>query len=44
MEWADETYFGLSDLAEAQARLGDVEGAKRSAKAIGVGPSRGGTT
>ena len=42
MQSADETYFGLSDLAEAQARLGDVEGAKRSAKAIGEGPSRGG--
>jgi RNA polymerase sigma factor (sigma-70 family) len=40
MAWADQTYFGLSDLAEAQARLGDFEAAKRSAKAIGVGPSR----
>jgi hypothetical protein len=41
LQSADETYFGLSDLAEAQARLGDVEGAKRSARAIGEGPSRG---
>ncbi len=40
MEWANETYFGLSDLAEAQARIGDVEAAKRSARAIGEGPSR----
>jgi len=30
----------LSELAEAQARLGDVEAAKRSAKSIGAGPSR----
>jgi RNA polymerase sigma factor (sigma-70 family) len=42
MQSADETYFGLSDLAEAQARLGDVEAAKRLAKAIGEGPSRAG--
>lgn len=42
MQQVDDTYFGLSDLAEAQARLGDVEGARRSAKAIGEGPSRGG--
>jgi RNA polymerase sigma factor (sigma-70 family) len=40
MEFADETYSGLSDLAEAQARLGDFAGAKRSATAIGVGPTR----
>lgn len=40
LRWANETYFGLSDLAEAQARLGDVETAKRSAKSIGNGPSR----
>ena len=44
---ADETYFGKSDLAEAQARLGDVEAgdiaaAKRSALTIGEGPSRSG--
>ena len=38
MQWTDETYFGLSDLAEAQARLGDVDAAKRSAKVIGEGP------
>lgn len=37
---ADETYFGLSDLAEARARIGEVEGAKASALAIGTGPSR----
>jgi RNA polymerase sigma factor (sigma-70 family) len=42
MKWVDDTYFGLSDLAEAQARLGDVEGARRLARAIGEGPSRGG--
>lgn len=41
METVDQTYFGLGDLAEAQARLGDVEAAKRSATAIGEGPSRG---
>ena len=40
MEFADETYFGLSALAEAQARLGDFAGAKRSATAIGMGPTR----
>jgi len=40
MRSADQTYFGLSELAEAQARLGDVEAAKRSAKSIGAGPSR----
>jgi hypothetical protein len=40
LEWADQTYFGLGDLAEAQARLGDLEGAKRAAKAIGEGPTR----
>jgi RNA polymerase sigma factor (sigma-70 family) len=42
---AEETYFGLINLAEAQARLGDVEAgdiaaAKRSARAIGEAPSR----
>jgi hypothetical protein len=37
---ADQTYFALSDLAEAQARIGDVNEAKVSAKAIGIGPSR----
>jgi len=42
LKWADQTYFGLSDLAEAQARLGDVDAARRSATAIGVGSSRGG--
>ncbi len=42
IEAADQTYFGLSDLAAAQARLGDLEAAKRSAKAIGEGPSRSG--
>ena len=36
-ESADETYFGLSDLAEAQARLGDVEGARPSAGRSGKG-------
>jgi hypothetical protein len=40
LRWVEETYSGLSDLAEAQARLGDVEAAKRSAKAIGERPSR----
>ena len=38
MELADETYFGLSDLAEAQARLGDVAAAKRSARRSAWGP------
>jgi RNA polymerase sigma factor (sigma-70 family) len=36
---AEEKYFGLGNLAKAQARLGDLDGAKRSAKAIGEGPS-----
>jgi hypothetical protein len=40
LELADEAYLGLGDLAEAQARLGDLAGAKRSATAIGVGPTR----
>jgi RNA polymerase sigma factor (sigma-70 family) len=39
MELADQK-CGLSDLALAQARIGDFEAARRSAKAIGVGPSR----
>ncbi len=42
MQWAEETYHGLSDLAEAQARLGDVDAARRSARAIGEKPSRAG--
>ena len=33
--------MALSDLAEAQARLGDIDAAKRSAKAIGEPPFRG---
>lgn len=37
---ADEKYSGLSDLAEAQARIGEVEAAKASALMIGVGPTR----
>lgn len=37
---ADEKYFGLSDLAEAQARIGEIEAAKASALTIGVGPTR----
>ncbi len=32
-----EGYMGLSGLAEAQARVGDVEAARQSARAIGVG-------
>jgi RNA polymerase sigma factor (sigma-70 family) len=40
LKFAEETDSGLSDLAEAQARLGDLAGAKRSAMAIGVGPTR----
>ncbi len=42
MESAEQTYFGLSDVAVAQARLGDLEAAKRSASGIGEGPSRAG--
>ena len=37
----DFVNIGLADLAEAQARVGDIEGARRSARAIGVGPNRG---
>lgn len=40
LKLVEERYFGLSDLAEAQARLGDIEAARRSAGAIGEGPSR----
>jgi tetratricopeptide (TPR) repeat protein len=40
IEWVDETYFGWSDLAFAQARLGDFTEAKRSARKIGEGRSR----
>jgi hypothetical protein len=40
LRFAEETYSGFSDLATAQARLGDFAGAKRSAMAIGVGPMR----
>ncbi len=40
LKLVEATYFGLSDLAEAQARLGDIEAARRSAGAIGQGPSR----
>jgi tetratricopeptide (TPR) repeat protein len=42
LEWADEPYFGLIDLAAAQARLGEIEAAKETAKAIGAGKMRGG--
>ncbi|MHB1561482.1 MAG: sigma-70 family RNA polymerase sigma factor [Isosphaeraceae bacterium] len=41
LKLVEERYFGLSDLAEAQARLGDIEAARRSAGAAGLGPSRG---
>ena len=40
VQWADEKYLGLSDLAVAQARLGDIQAARQSALSIGVGPSR----
>ncbi len=40
IESIEETYSVLIDLAAAQARIGDVKAAKRSAQAIGVGPSR----
>jgi RNA polymerase sigma factor (sigma-70 family) len=40
IEWVDETYFGWSDVAFAQARLGDFAEAKRSARKIGEGRSR----
>lgn len=40
IKWADETPFGLTNLAEAQARLGDIDGARRSAGSIGEGPTR----
>ena len=33
------TYFALSDLAKAQARLGDIQSARKSALAIGAGRS-----
>jgi RNA polymerase sigma factor (sigma-70 family) len=36
---AEQAYFALGDLAEAQAAIGDVEEARRSARAIGEGPS-----
>jgi hypothetical protein len=36
-----QTYFVLSDLAVAQARLGDFQAARRSAMAIGEPPSSG---
>jgi hypothetical protein len=39
MQWADQMYLGLSDLAEAQARVGDIDAARQSAIAIGEGPS-----
>ncbi len=42
MKSAEQTYFGLGDVALAQARLGDLEAAKQSAIAIGEGPSRAG--
>lgn len=37
---ADETYFAHSDLAEARARIGELEAAKASALSIGAGPTR----
>ena len=37
---ADQKYMGLGDLAEARALIGDFEGAKASARSIGVGPNR----
>ncbi len=40
LKLADLTYFGLSDLAEAQARIGEVDAARRSARRIGEGPAR----
>ncbi len=42
MEPNNETSSGMCELAEAQARLGDVEAAKQSAKAIGAAPAREG--
>jgi tetratricopeptide (TPR) repeat protein len=42
IESADQTYFAWSDVALAQARLGDFAEAKRSARKIGAGRSRSG--
>jgi hypothetical protein len=39
IELTDRKYMGLIKLVEAQARIGDFEGAKRSARSIGEGPS-----
>ena len=35
-----QTNLGLRNLAEAQARIGEIEAARRSVAAIGVGPNR----
>ena len=40
LKTVEETYQGLSDLAEAQALIGEIEAARRSARAIGVGETR----
>lgn len=40
IESADQKYMGLDDLAEAQARIGEIAVARRLARSVGVGPTR----
>src|SRR4051812_34572436 len=39
LTYASHTYGGLSELADAQARLGDYPAARKSALSIGQGPT-----